>query len=62
MQIKDLLKTKSLRLIKKQEFTLFISLIVLVIIIAARAPSFLKPSNLIDILNDTSILLIVAIF
>lgn len=48
-------------LIKKREFTLLISLIILIIIIGIRSPSFLEVSNLVDILDDTSILLMVAI-
>jgi len=56
-----ILANNILRLIKKREFTLLISLIILVIIIGIRFPRFLEIDNFFDIMDDTSILLIVAI-
>ncbi len=48
-------------LLKKREFTLFIFILVTVFVISLRAPRFLEWGNLYDILNDTAILIMVAI-
>ncbi|MGA2641922.1 MAG: ABC transporter permease, partial [Spirochaetia bacterium] len=50
-----------LKYLKRREFTLALILVVLLALVTLRAPGFLKVSNLNDILNDTSILVIVAI-
>ncbi len=48
-------------LIKRREFSLFIFIILISLIIGLRAHRFLRLSNLYDILNDTAILIMVAI-
>ncbi len=50
-----------LRYVKRRETTLLFILAILLALITLRAPGFLKVANLNDILNDTSILVIVAI-
>ncbi len=50
-----------LKLLKQREFTLFVLIIVLLAAISMRAPNFLNLENFNDILNDTSILIMVAI-
>ena len=47
-------------IVKKREFSLFIFIIFTVILIGLRAPRFFQISNLYDILNDTSILIMVS--
>ncbi|MCD6122820.1 MAG: ABC transporter permease [Spirochaetales bacterium] len=46
--------------LKKREFSLFIFIVFTVFIISLRSPRFFQLSNLYDILNDTSILIMVA--
>jgi rhamnose transport system permease protein len=48
------------RILKRKETTLLISLVVLVLLVTLRAPSFIGPKNLNNILNDTCALIIVA--
>jgi len=48
-------------LFKKREFNLFVFILFIIFGISLRTPSFLKLSNLVDILNDTAILSMVAI-
>ncbi len=48
-------------LLKRREFSLFIFILFTVLVISLRAPRFLEWSNLYDILNDTAILIMVAI-
>ena len=48
-------------ILKRREFHLFVSIIVLIILVTLRAPAFILPSNLMDIMEDSSILLMVAI-
>ncbi len=50
-----------LKYLKRRETTLLFILAILLALISLRAPGFLKVGNLNDILNDTSILVIVAI-
>jgi rhamnose transport system permease protein len=49
------------RILKRRESTLLISLIVLVLLVSLRSPSFIGPKSLNAILNDTSALIIVAL-
>jgi rhamnose transport system permease protein len=49
------------KIIKRREFTLLLILVVLLAVVSLRTPSFLALKNLNDILNDTAILIIVAI-
>ncbi len=48
-------------LLRRREFSLFILLLLLLLAVRLRAPNFFQPGNLYDILNDTSILIMVAI-
>ncbi len=48
-------------LLRRREFTLFLLLLLLLLAVTLRAPSFFQPGNLYDILNDTAILIMVAI-
>lgn len=49
-----------LNILKKREFSLFIFIVFTVLIIGLRTPRFFEIRNLYDILNDTSILIMVA--
>jgi rhamnose transport system permease protein len=49
------------RILKRRESTLLISLIVLVLLVSLRSPTFIGPKSLNSILNDTSALIIVAL-
>lgn len=49
------------RLIKEREFTLFLLMLILLAGVSLRSPSFILPSNLNYILNDTALLIMVAI-
>ena len=55
--VKKYLKT----LIEKREATLIVLIIILTAIVTARAPGFIKADNISRIINDTSILIMVAI-
>jgi rhamnose transport system permease protein len=48
-------------LLRRREFSLFVLLLLLLLAVRLRAPNFFQPGNLYDILNDTSILIMVAI-
>ena len=48
-------------LAQKREATLIILIIILTAVVTFRAPGFIKPANVTRIINDTSILIIVAI-
>jgi len=48
-------------LLKRREFTLLILILLLLLAITLRSPNFFQPGNLYDILNDTAILIMVAI-
>ncbi|HEY9595215.1 MAG TPA: ABC transporter permease [Spirochaetia bacterium] len=48
-------------LLKRRELTLVLIIVVLLTAVSLRAPGFLKPGNLRDILTDTAILVIVSI-
>jgi rhamnose transport system permease protein len=50
-----------LALLKRRETTLVVIIAVMLAAVAVRAPGFLKPGNLKDILTDTAILVIVSI-
>ena len=50
-----------MELFKKREFNLFVFILFIIFGVSLRTPNFLKLNNLIDILNDTAILTIVAI-
>jgi rhamnose transport system permease protein len=52
---------KMMELFKKREFNLFVFILFIIFGVSLRTPSFLKFNNLIDILNDTAILTMVAI-
>ena len=49
------------RLVRVREFWLAIGIIVMIVAISLRAPSFAAPANLLDIFNNTSILMILAL-
>jgi rhamnose transport system permease protein len=50
-----------MRILKRRETTLFLSLAALVLLVTLRSPSFVGPNNLNGILNDTCALLIVSL-
>ncbi|MFH1939872.1 MAG: ABC transporter permease [bacterium] len=50
-----------MELFKKREFNLFVFILFIIFGVSLRTPSFLKLNNLVDILNDTAILSMVAI-
>jgi len=50
-----------LKYLKRRELTLVLIIVVLLAAVTLRAPGFLRPSNLADILNDTAILVMVSI-
>lgn len=52
---------KTMELFKKREFNLFVFILFIIFGVSLRTPSFLKLNNLVDILNDTAILSMVAI-
>lgn len=47
--------------LKYREFWLFLAVLVLMVGIALRFPDFIKPANLVQLFNDTSILIILAL-
>jgi rhamnose transport system permease protein len=49
------------QLFRRREFSLFVLILLLMLAVSLRAPSFPKPGNLYDIANDTAILIMVAI-
>jgi len=48
-------------LLRRREFSLFILILLLLLAVSLRAPNFFQLGNLYDIVNDTSILIMVAI-
>ena len=50
------------RLLKVRETWLALAILALLVAVTFRAPGFANPDNLVSIFNDTSILLILALF
>ncbi len=48
-------------ILKKREFTLILIIAVMLLVIITQAPSFVSPTNILRIVNDTSILIMVSI-
>lgn len=49
------------RLLKSREFLLALAILALVLLISLRFPAFARPANLANVLNDTSILIMLAL-
>lgn len=48
-------------ILKKREFTLILLIAVMILVIVVQEPSFISPTNILRIINDTSILIMVSI-